>query len=169
MVKYFESAENPENHGKKEKIHMRIIDYAARAFGHDTQNPDSVDYQKLYEDAGAAIGHPLWFEDCQKDNDAAYAEVNEWLRPRPIQGPDGTVIQRSRLRIFRTLPQLRWELLNCRVKMLQPHQVDVKDPEFKVIERKNNCSDCLKYWAMEKRQYFKNKKRRHTAAPLAVR
>ena len=170
IIKYFESAENPENHGKAEKIHMRIIDYAARAFGKDKQNPDSVDYQTLYEEAGRDLKYPLYFEDCAKDNEAAYAEVNEWLRPRPQIGPSGDVIQRSRLRIFKNLHQLRWELLNCRLKTLQPHQVDVKDPDFKVIERKNNVSDCLKYFALEKREYREKKKRGVSrVASLAVR
>jgi hypothetical protein len=52
VIKYLESKDNPENGGQDEKIFRRIIDYSARAFGKDSQNPDSVDYQSLYEEAG---------------------------------------------------------------------------------------------------------------------
>jgi hypothetical protein len=40
---------NPENKFGAEKIHERIIDYAARAFGKDRDNPDAIDYQERYE------------------------------------------------------------------------------------------------------------------------
>jgi hypothetical protein len=168
-IKFLESEENPENGGKKEKIHLRVIDYAARAFGVDRDNPDAINYQERYEQYSREIGHPLYFEDCTKDNDAAYEEVNEWLRPVPSLDGKGEVAHKARLRIFRNLRELRWELLNNRVKMLQAHQVDTKDPEFKIIDKRNHLTDVLKYLIVAKPRYVQKKKVRHTAAPLAVR
>jgi hypothetical protein len=168
-IKWIESDDNPENGGKKEKIYKRIIDYAARAFGKDRDNPDAIDYQERYENYSKEIGHYLVFEDCLKDNEANYAEVNEWLRPMPTLDKTGNSVQRSRLRIFKSLIELRWELLNNRIQMLQPHQVDTKDPGMKVIDKRNDCSDCLKYFCAAKPMFVKKKKRIHTASHLAVR
>jgi hypothetical protein len=168
-IKWLESDENPENKFGKEKIYQRIIDYAARAFGKDRDNPDAIDYQERYETYSAEIKHPLYFEDCTKDNEANYAEVNEWLRPRPALDKDGNPTMRSRLRIFRNLHELRWELLNNRIQLLQPHQIDTKDPGMKIIDKRNDCSDCIKYFCAAKPIFYKKKAVRHTAAPLAVR
>lgn len=154
-VKHLESDENPDNGGRKEKIHERIIDYAARAFGKDRDNPDAIDYQERYQQYSNEIEHPLYFEDCHKDNEANYAEVNEWLRPKPVMDAAGEIVQRSRLRIFKSLTELRWELWNNRIKMLQPHQVDSKDPSMNVIEKRNDLTDDLKYWAAAKPEYYK--------------
>lgn len=167
-IKWLESAENPENGGKAEKIFKRVIDYAARGFGVDKDNPDAINYQERYENYSRDIGHPLNFEDCVKDNEAAYAEVNEWLRPVPTMGPDGEVIQRSKFRVFEDLSELRWELLNNRHRILQAHQVDVKDPEFKILEKRNHVVDCAKYIIQSKPQFIQRRKRRHTASYLAV-
>jgi hypothetical protein len=154
-VKWLESAENPENAGQKEKIYERIIDYAARAFGKDAQNPDAIDYQERYENFSREIDHPMYFEDCVKDNEANYAEVNEWLRPVPTMGKSGEIEHKSRLRIFRNLVELRWELTHNRIRLLQPHQVDVKDPDMKVIEKRNDLSDCAKYLCAAKPEFRK--------------
>lgn len=156
-VKYLESAENPENVGKAEKIYERIIDYAARAFGKDRDNPDAIDYQERYEAYSREIDHPMFFEDCIKDNEANYAEVNEWLRPKPTMAADGEIVMRSKLRIFSSLKELRWELWNNRIKLLQPHQVDTRDPELRVIEKRNHVSDGVKYFVAAKPKHYKKK------------
>jgi hypothetical protein len=162
VIKYLESGKNPENGGKDEKIFRRIIDYSARGFGKDAQNPDSVDYQTLYENSGREIGHPLYFEDCVKDNEAAYQAVNEALRPLPTIGSDGNIVYRSKFRIFENLPELRWELAHNRLKMLAPHQADVKDPDFRVVEKKNNVSDCAKYYWQARPYFWKEEKKKST-------
>lgn len=149
---------NPENKFGSEKIHERIIDYAARAFGKDRDNPDAIDYQERYEKYGLEINHPLYFEDCIKDNEANYAEVNEWLRPKPRMGKDGEIVQRSKLRIFRSLIELRWELVNNRIKMLMPHQVDTQDPSMRVIDKRNDLTDDLKYFCAAKPEFYKKRK-----------
>lgn len=149
---------NPQNKFGAEKIHERIIDYAARAFGKDRDNPDAIDYQERYEKYSREISHPLYFEDCIKDNEANYAEVNEWLRPRPRLDSSGEVTMRSKLRIFKNLPELRLELLANRVKMLAPHQVDTRDPEMKVIEKRNDLTDDLKYFCAAQPKYYKKVK-----------
>lgn len=164
-VKWLESKENSENHGQDEKIHQRIIDYAARAFGKDRDNPDAVDYQERYETYSKDIGHAMYFEDCIKDNDANYAEVNEWLRPKPVMGSDGNIVMRSKLRIFSTLTELRWELINNRIRMLAPHQVDTRDPEMRIIDKRNDCTDNLKYLVAHQPEFYKPTKRRNTWKP----
>lgn len=165
-IKWLESDENPENKFGAEKIYERVIDYAARSFGKDRDDPDAIDYQERYETYSREIGHPLFFEDCKKGNEANYAEVNEWLRPKPSMNHAGEIVERSRLRIFSNLVELRWQLLNNRVQMLQPHQIDKKDPEFKVLDKKNDVSDCIKYWAAAQPKYYERKKFKSTFRPI---
>lgn len=147
---------NPKNK-QKEKIHQRIIDYAARGFGKDADDPDALNYQERYEQFSAEMGHPFHFEDCVKDNEAAYAEVNEWLRARPSLTPDGDVQMRSRVRIFKSCVELRFELMTNRHQMLQAHQVDTRDPQMKAIQKRNHCTDGLKYLIQAKPRFVKKK------------
>jgi hypothetical protein len=166
---------NPENVYGDEEIFRQVIDYAARAFGKDADNPDAINYQERYENHASELGLSLRFEDCTKDNEAAYAEVNDWLRPRPTMGSNGEIVQRSKIRIFKSgywtspsgekiwfegCPELRWELLHNRIRMLLPHQADVKDPEMKVLQKRNHLSDCLKYLCVSKPYFYKKQKGR---------
>lgn len=174
-IKELQSANNPENLGE-EKIFRQLIDYAARGFGKDQDNPDAMNYQERYEHYAADVGLYLRFEDCVKDNEAAYAEVNEWLRPRASQDSSGNICQRAKVRIFRTgwwekdgkkiffqgCPELRWEFIHNRIKILMPHQVDTRDPEMKIIQKRNHVADDLKYIIQSQPFFYKPTKQRST-------
>ena len=162
-VQWLESAENPENQGKEEKIFRRVIDYAARSMGQgmDDANPE-YNFQKRFEDLGG------WrFEDAIKDHQAGYESVNEWLKPRDIEQPDGSFKPKSRLHIFQECRELIWELKNNRFQQLTPLLAERQDPTGKPIAKRNHLTDCIRYLCMAGLEYIRPVPLRSTWKPIA--
>lgn len=164
---WLESKDNPENDkcGKDgEEIFKRVIDYAARAFGKGTSDdPEQPNFQKRFEDAGL---YP--FEDAVKDHDTGIACVNEWLKPRDVEQPDGTFKPKSRLHIFEDkCPELIYQLRNNRFQQLTPLMAERMDPTGKPVAKRNHLTDGLRYLCMAKPEYIVKRKLKSTVKPLA--
>jgi hypothetical protein len=145
-VKYVESAEHPKNHGKALNIYKRVIDYAARGFYGTTDDEDQRSVQRRYEEESQKVGYPLTFADAIKDVDAGIEAVNEWLKPRLVEGADGAFSGKSRLHIVESeCPELIWELRNNRFENLTPVMLEKRDPSPKPIAKRNHLTDLLKY------------------------
>ena len=164
-IQWLESRENPENSQLDEEIHTRVIDYAARAMGQGffDERPE-YNFQKRYEDLSG------WsFKDCIKDNQAGPEKVNEWLKPRDIEQPDGTFKPKSKLHIFQDrCPELIHELKTNRFQQLTPILAERQDPTGKAMSKRNHLTDCLKYLAMAEIEYVKQAKLRSNWKPLAA-
>ncbi len=164
-VSWLESADNPENDGKDEEIHRRVIDYAARAMGQGffDEKPE-YNFQRRFEDLGG------WsFEDCIKDNTAGPEKVNEWLKPRDVEQADGTFKPKSRLHIFQDrCPELIHELKNNRFQQLTPIMAERSDPTGKAQAKRNHVTDALKYLCMAGLEYVSNRKLASNWKPLAA-
>lgn len=150
-VKWLESKENPENDGKAEKIANRVIDYAARAFGKGTSDdPEQPNFQQRFEDAGL---YP--FEDARKDHEVGIACVNEWLKPRQVEQPDGSFKPKSRLHIFSDrCPELLYQLKSNRYQSLTPLLAERQDPTGKPVLKRNHLTDDLRYLCMAEPIYI---------------
>lgn len=164
-VQWLESRENPENAGFAEDIHLRVIDYAARAMGQGffDEKPE-YNFQKRFEDLGG------WsFEDCIKDNQAGPEKVNEWLKPRDIEQADGTFKPKSKLHIFQDrCPELIYELKNNRFQQLTPILAERQDPIGKPMAKRNHLTDCLKYLAMAQPEFIQKRKLRSNWKPIVA-
>jgi len=162
-VNWLESKENPQNSGKDELIYKRVIDYAARAMGQGffDENPE-YNFQKRYEDLTG------WrFEDCIKDNTAGPEAVNEWLKPRDVEQPDGSFKPKSRLHIFQdTCPELVHELKTNRFQQLTPTMAERSDPIGKPQAKRNHLTDDLKYLCMAGLEYVAPVKMQSTWKPI---
>ena len=162
-VKWLESTENPENYGKDERILRRVIDYAARAFGRGTSDDgEQPNFQRRFEEAGL---YP--FEDARKDHEVGIPLVNEWLKPRQVEQPDGTFKPKSRLHIFADrCPELIWQLKNNRYQQLTPILAERQDPTGKPVPKRNHLTDCLRYLCMSGLEYVERRKLRNTWKPI---
>lgn len=164
-VEWLESAENPENQGKAEDMQFRVIDYAARAMGQGffDAKPE-YNFQKRFEELGG------WsFKDCIKDNDAGPEKVNEWLKPRDVEQPDGSFKPKSKLHIFQDkCPELVHELKNNRFQQLTPIMAERTDPTGKAQSKRNHVTDDLKYLAMAGLEYVKPVTARSNWKPMHV-
>jgi len=155
MVAWLESKENPQNGIKAEKIHERIIDYAGRAFkaSNLAEDDGSIHYQRLIEDAADEVakkypGFGMMFTDAIKAEKSAGIEiVNELLLPIEVLKRDGSGYEkRSNVRIMRQrCPELVWQLKKNRIATQSSHQKDLSDPEMKVLQIRNDLSDCFLY------------------------
>lgn len=159
VVKYLESAENPENQGETEDIYERVIDYAARSFGkgtYDNERPareDDLNYQDRYKLESDAIDYPLRFKDAKKDRDVGIELVNTALKPLQME-VSGQWVLRSRAHIFADkCPELVWQLKNNRYPMLTATQAAVKDPIAVPMQKRNHFTDLMRYLEMHKPQY----------------
>lgn len=164
-AQWLESTTNPENAhlSTDEDIFRRVIDYAARSMGQgfDEENP-SLNFQDRYE---ALSG---WrFTDCIKDLNAGYEAVNEWLKPRDVEQPDGSFRARSKLHIFADrCPELVYELKTNRFQQLTPLLADRQDPTGKPQAKRNHLTDCLRYLVMSGLDYIGQRKVRSTWKPM---
>ncbi len=157
-IQWFESAANPQNKGRNIRVHRRVIDYAARAFGKGTQDdPEQPNFQQRIATHATALRKEknldwrLEFEDAKKDVEVGRGEVNAWLKPREVRHPtkDGVWIERSKLRICADrCPELVYELKTNRRHKLTPAQAEVQDPTGKAIAKRNHLTDDLKYMVM---------------------
>lgn len=163
-VWWLESAENPENQGKAEKIYRRVIDYAARAFGQGTVDDEpQLNFQERYEkvshEVGKEHGEPGWrmkFVDCVKDHDAGIELVNEGLKPLWVEGPNGKEIKRSRIHIFEDkCPELVYQLHTNRYPKLTPLQADTRDPMADPIQKRRHQTDNMRYIEMDKPRFIR--------------
>ncbi len=162
-VKWLESKDNPENDGNAERISKRVIDYAARAFGKGTSDDtEQPNFQQRFEDAGL-----FPFEDARKDHDVGISCVNEWLKPRQVEQPDGTFKPKSRLHIFADkCPELIWQLKNNRYQQLTPLLAERQDPTGKPMQKRNHLTDILRYLCMAEPVYISPHKPSNTWKPL---
>ncbi len=162
-VKWLESKDNPENAGRAEQIAKRVIDYAARAFGRGTSDDaEQPNFQQRFEDAGL---YP--FEDARKDHEVGISCVNEWLKPRQVEQPDGTFKPKSRLHIFADkCPELIWQLKNNRYQQLTPLLAERQDPTGKPMQKRNHLTDILRYLCMAEPVYISPHKPSNTWKPL---
>lgn len=132
----------------QEKIYKRVIDYAARSF-QDAASDDKRTIQEKYEGISQDIGYSFYFDDAMKDVETGIETVNEWLKPRDVEGKDGKFIQKSRLHIFQDkCPELIHQLKNNRFESLTPLLAERKDPEGKPVKKRNHLTDCLRYICM---------------------
>lgn len=162
-LRYLESAENPENkiNGQAfdEKITLRVIDYAARAFAAQTaEGQKQLNFQQLYEqhmsgmcacEPKCKLLSPAWFDDAKKDHQTGEELVNQGLKPRLVTGADGKEVKKSRIHIFRDrCPELVYELKNNRRQQLTPVQIERMDPTGKPVEVRKHMTDNLRYLEM---------------------
>ena len=163
-AQWLESAANPANNGKDEDIYKRVIDYAARGMGQgmDDNNP-TLNFQTRYEELAG------WrFEDCIKDNQAGPETVNEWLKPRDVEQPDGTFKPKSKLHIFQEdCPELIHQLKTNRYQQLTPIMAERSDPTGKPLAKRNHLTDDLKYLCMAGLEYIPKRKLTSTWKPSA--
>jgi hypothetical protein len=172
IVHYLESDQNPQNYvvqevnGERvekrfnEEIDTRIIDYAARAFGKDQDNPDAENYQRRFERAGEEVAQEqndpkfqMYFVDCKKGLESSYDTVNEWLTPRLVETATGDFKRKSRLHIFDDLAELIWELDNVRRRVLSAEQAERMDPTGLPLEVRKHGTDTLNYLCVHKPEY----------------
>jgi hypothetical protein len=176
-VKWLESARNQHKcfDGRTESalisgaenIYKRVIDYAARSF-QDAASDDKRTIQEKYEGISQEIGYSFYFEDAVKDVDTGIETVNEWLKPREVEGKDGKFILKSRLHIFQDkCPELIHQLKNNRYESLTPLLAEKKDPEGKPLKKRNHLTDCLRYICMSDPQFVgAPRKYRQTWKPM---
>lgn len=145
-VKWMESKANPKNHGKDQHIYKRIIDYAARGFYGTTDDEDQRSVQQRYQDVSLEVGYAMNFDDAIKDVDAGIEAVNEWLKPRLVEGPNGEFLPKSRFHIIESeCPELIWELRNNRFETQTPVMLEKSDPSGVPRKKRNHLTDLLKY------------------------
>jgi hypothetical protein len=175
IVHWLESAENPENGGKAERIHRRVIDYAARAFGKGTVDDEpQLNFQQRYErisrKVGKEKGEPSWkmtFVDCVKDHDAGIELVNDGLKPLWVEGPDGNELRRSRIHIVADkCPELVYQIHTNRYPKLTPLQADTRDPLPDPIQKRRHGTDNLRYIEMDKPRFIRTGIVKSDYAPL---
>ena len=174
VMQWLESDENPENthQGKAtaERFQERIIDYAARGFGHTANDgADQSNYQERFEAAMLefALDTPH-FKDCIKQGDAGADVVNEWLKPREVDDGRNGWVRKSRLHIFQDrCPELILQLNSNRRQQLTPTQADKQDPTGKPIAKRNHLSDCTKYLLAAEPKYIPPMNTRSTWKPAA--
>lgn len=155
VLQWLESKDNPENSGKDEDIFRRVIDYAARSFGKGTSDDaEQPNFQQRFESQG--IGP---FEDAKKDHDTGITLVNEWLKPRQVEQPDGTFKNKSKLHIFADkCPELIYQLKNNRYQQLTPLMAERQDPTGKPVPKRNHMTDILRYLVMSEPTYMQKRK-----------
>lgn len=158
-VQFLESADNVQNGGHAERIYRRYIDYAARAFGKGTSDdsPEAMpDFQTRFEHAADEIDLDLCFTDAKKSHVVGYEIVNAWLKPMEmVDIKTGEIRQMSKLRIMRgRCPELIWQLRNNRRKKLSASQAENDDPLMRLIRKRNDVTDCLRYVATGGPEYY---------------
>jgi hypothetical protein len=151
----------------QERIYKRIIDYAARAF-QDAASDDKRTIQEKYEDISRDLRYPFSFDDAIKDVDAGVETVNDWLKPRDVEGEGGKFVKKSKLHIFQDkCPELIHQLKTNRYEPASPMVAARTDPEAKPQKKRNHLTDCLKYIFMAEPEYIgPPKKVRNTWKPL---
>lgn len=148
-----------------ERIYKRVIDYAARSF-QDAASDDKRTIQEKYEGISQEVGYPFYFDDAVKDVDTGIETVNEWLKPREVEGKDGKFVLKSRLHIFEDkCPELIHQLKSNRYESLTPILAEKKDPEGKPLKKRNHLTDCLRYICMAEPQFI-GAPRRHTKSAV---
>jgi hypothetical protein len=149
-LKYLESKDNPENQGKDEKIYRRVLDYAARSFGQGTtDDPEQPNFQQRFISIGRDLDLNLYFEDAKKDREVGHEMVNQWLKPREVDDGGKGFVKKSRLHIMRDrCPELVYQIKNFRNANLSASQSEVKDPQFRPIQKRAHLCDDMRYFVM---------------------
>lgn len=154
VVKWLESAENPDNQGKEEMIRARVIDYAARAFGQGTADDEPQEnFQERFEKTMRSLRmRRPYFQDAVKDREAGIAKVNEGLKPGKIER-NGQFVDMARIHIFSNLPELILELGTARYPKLTALQADSQDPHSQPKNKRMHQADCCRYLEMAEPRY----------------
>lgn len=162
-IGWLESAENPQNTWDggsfDERIHARVIDYTARAFGKGTNDDaEQPNFQTRYEQFMSLPDKRLtspYFEDAKKDHDIGFEIVNAGLKSFMVEGSDGKLKKTSHIHIFEDCcPELVYELKNNRRQVLTPAQAATKDPTGKMVEIRKHMTDNLRYIEMSNPKYI---------------
>lgn len=160
----------PESQAVKEseRIYKRVIDYAARGFRDGSESDDQRTLQQKYEDISRELGYPLYFDDAVKDVDTGIETVNDWLKPREVEGDNGEFVKKSKLHIFADkCPELIHQLKSNRYEPLTPLMAERTDPESKPRKKRNHLTDCLRYLCMAEPRYVGRPRRtRQTWKPI---
>ena len=161
---------NPFNVNGSEHIYTRVIDYAARGFGSDKDNPEAMNFQKRYEKHMDELGldNPR-FDDAVKDLDVGIEAVNEWLKPRLVEdmSKPGNWLKKSKLHILKDkCPELIIQLRENRKERLSPLQAETKDPTGRPMKKRNHLTDCLRYIVMANPVYVGSSSPRSTWSPI---
>lgn len=156
-IKFFESPDNPVNNGAWEHIYKRVIDYAARGQEQGSSNsPTFSNAQEFFEREMREQGLKNWkFEDAVKIKSVGEEAVNQWLAPRKVLDPGrDEYVLKSKLRIFSTCKEVIWQLKTNRRKPQTPQEAELRDPELKRIEKRNDLTDALRYLIMAEPEYI---------------
>lgn len=161
-----------------ERIHRRIIDYAARGFKDTADSVDQRSIQQRYEDWGRhpEIDYPLYFDDAIKDVETGIETANEWLKPRQVEnfskqpGADGDIpdfVLKSKVHIFKDkCPELIHQLNSNRYESLTPAMAEKIDPKSTPLRVRNHLTDCFKYLCMAEPTYIGPPRRRASGQGL---
>lgn len=162
VVKWLESADNPDNRGQDENIRRRVIDYAARSFGLGTtddhkakKDAQDENFQKRFERTmrELKINRP-YFQDAIKDRDAGIERVNAGMKPKDIE-IDGKWVPKAPIHIIaESCPELCYELLHNRYHKLTPLQQETEDPSAKAVKQRTHESDLIRYHEMAEHKYI---------------
>lgn len=156
VVKYLESAENPENSGQNEVIRRRVIDYAARSFGQGTSDDKQPqeNFQLRFERTMRELKMQRpYFQDAIKDRDAGIERVNAGLKPRDVE-IDGQWIPKAKIHILSNLLELPYELRTNRYPKLTPLQEETQDPIIKPIQKRTHMTDLIRYHEMAEHKFI---------------
>jgi len=173
-VHWLESAENPDNKGKAERIYRRVIDYAARAFGQGTSDDKepTENFQQRFEKISREVGRKAkdgWrmnFVDCKKDMDAGIALVNEGLKPFKVE-INGQWVPRSRIHVVEdACPELVLQLRENRYPKLTAIQADKQDPISDPLQKRRHGTDLVRYIEMDKPRYIRTGTLQDTWEPV---
>lgn len=177
-IYYLESDDSPSNKDGDqpfaEKIYERVIDYAARGFGLDVDDPAALNYQARLEKEAydfakeRGLKWSLDFVDAKKDRGVGEEVVNGWLRPREVQTTGEIEFTRkAKLHIFADkCPELIYELKNNRRQQLSAVQAEKMDPTGKPIEIRKHMTDNLLYICAANPEYHVLRVVEDTYSPL---
>lgn len=156
VVKYLESAENPENSNRAERISRRVIDYAARSFGTgttDDQQPQENFQNRFERNMRELKVQRPYFQDAIKDRDAGIERVNTGFKALKVE-IKGEWKEKARIHILSNLVELIWQLRNNRYPTLTALQQETQDPIIKPIQKRNHQTDLIRYIEMSEPRYI---------------
>ena len=162
VIKWLESEENPENHGKPERIYRRIIDYAARSFGQGTSDDKEPqdNFQLRFEKhmRELRIRRPS-FIDAIKDRDSGMDRVNAGMKAREVE-INGKWVPKAPIHIFESdgrgggCPELILQLRMNRWQQLTSKQMETHDPSSQPVQKRNHMTDLIRYHEMSEPRFI---------------
>lgn len=138
-----------DNGGQDERIYLRVMDPAGKAFAtritDGKREPETM--WGRYRDEGIVC------VEAKKDFLANRDRVGRGLRPRTIIDGDGEHKQ-SEIIIFDTCQELILELESARFPKLSPSQAERIDPKEQALRKRKHMLDCLFYLMAEEPQFY---------------